>query len=231
MYATINTFAYYNANIPGINNSLDLESDLNFPSSAIFPFLKIVPGKSLQLTAGYQRLYRSGNSKLRREFAIGDSLYSIGTDIKAYFNTDYYLLNLQYAFIHSPKVQFGLSLGLRYLNLKSGVKATTYGQEFMRDGKFDIPVILPGVQASFYLLPNTLFRGSIEYLSISFKQTKGNFTEAQVSVEQYLLKFLGAGVGYSLYEIKVENIPDNLVYLKDVNYTWKGLTLFAALRF
>ncbi len=231
MYAKINTFAYFNANIPGVNNTLDLESDLDFPSSAVFPFIKIIPGKSFQFSAGYQRLYRNGNSELRREFAIGDSVYSFGSEIKAYFNTDYYTFNLQYAIIHSLKVRLGLSLGFRYLNLKAGIEATSYSQVFKRDGKFNIPVILPGVQTSFYLLPNTLIRGSIEYLAISFKQTKGNFTEAQVSVEQYLLKFLGAGIGYSFNEIKVKNIPDNDVYLKDVNYNWKGLTLFAALRF
>jgi hypothetical protein len=231
MNANLETRALFDASIPGVNSELELEDDLDFSSKAAFPFIKIIPGRAFQVSAAYTRLHRKGESELVRQFAFGDSVYSVGATIKGYFNTDYYSLNLLYSFIRSKKASAGVSLGFRYLRLNAGIEATSYGQVFKRDGSFSVPVALPGVQLSFYLLPNTLVRGSFEYLSLSFKETNGYFTEAQASVEQYILKFLGAGVGYSFNRIKAEGIPENPVYLQDVKYEWKGLTFFAALRF
>jgi hypothetical protein len=39
------------------------------------------------------------------------------------------------------------------------------------------------------------------------------------------------GVGYSYIYLRGEGLPDNDLYLKDVNYTIEGMNFFAAFRF
>ena len=230
-YADISTKAIFDANIPGVNSELNLEDDLGFSKRTVFPFFKIIPGGRFQFSGSFASLHRKGEADLSHQFAFGDSVYIVGNHIKGYLNTDYYSLLLQYSFFHTLKLNAGFSLGFGYSILKAGVDANSYGLTYKKDVSLNVPVLLPGIHVNVYILPNTLLRTSAEFLSIKINNSNGKIRAAQVSLEQYIFKFLGAGVGYSINKIQAENIPKNEAFLSDLDFEAKGFSFFVALRF
>lgn len=230
-YADISTKAVFDANAYGVNSELSLEDDLGFSSRKVFPFLKIIPGGRFQFSGSFASLHRQGEANLKKQFAYGDSVYTIGSNIKAYLNADYFSLLLQYSIFHKANFNAGFSLGLGYSILKAGVDATSYGLSYKKDVSLNVPVLLPGVHINVYILPNTLIRTSAEFLSIKINDSNGKIRAAQISIEQYIFKFLGAGVGYSINKIEAENLPKNDAFLRDLEFESKGFSFFAALRF
>jgi hypothetical protein len=176
-------------------------------------------------------LHRSGDANLVKKFAFGDSIYEVGANVKGFFNIDYYSGTIRISFVKNPLATAGISLGGRYLKINAGIDATSYGYQFSREGSFNVPVIVPGVHGSVYPLPGVLVRGSIEYFSLKIKDTKGKVVEGNISAEYYFLKYLGAGIGYTVTDISAEGLPENDVYLKDIDYSVKGLFVYAAFRF
>lgn len=231
MFPEIKTVATFDQIVPGVNTTLSLEDDLNFSSKTMFPFIRFIPGGRFQAAFSYMILHRKGEADLKQQFAFGDSVYSVGTNVKGYLDTDYYSLLLQYSIFNVAAFRAGVSLGARYMKIKAGFEAYSYGLSFKRDESYNIPVLLPGVHVSAYIFPNTLFRGSAEFLSVKINDTNGKIANAQISLEHYFLKFVGGGVGYSFNRIEATNIPENEAYLRDIEYQLKGFTFFAALRF
>ncbi len=230
----VNTKAVFeitDPNIPVTNTTLELENDLNFLSSNSLFYFKVLAGGRFQFVGSYFSLHRTGDSYLTRDFSFGDQSYTVGARVKGYFNTDYYSGTLRFSILHKAKATAGISLGGRYLRLEAGLDANSNGASFVRDGSYDVPVVVPGIHGSFYILPSLLARGSVEYFEIDLNNTKAKVTEWQISAEYYLLRYLGAGIGYGYSDLRGEGLPDNPLFLKDVNYTVKGMNFFVAFRF
>jgi hypothetical protein len=216
---------------PEANTSLSLENDLKFPVSNDMMYIKGIVGSRIQLALTYYKLHRSGEANLTRTFAFGDNTYTVSAPVSGYFNTDYYSGSVRFSFIYTPIVTAGLSLGARYLKMSAGIHADSMGYVFDKSGDMNVPVAVPGIHASVYAIPGLLIRGSLEYFSLKISGTKGQVFETNVSAEYYLLKYLGVGIGYSMNHLKAEGLPDNPIYLKDVNYRVDGVNIFAAFRF
>jgi hypothetical protein len=218
-------------NIPETNSTLTLENDLGMPASNTVLYLKFIAGGRFQVAGSYYSLHRTGEDYLQRDFAFGNHSYTVGAYVKGYFNTDYISGTLRFSILYNEKFTAGISLGGHYLKLKAGLDVDTNGISFVRDGSFNVPVIVPGIHGSFYLLPAVLFRGSLEYFKITLKNTSAKVIEGQISAEYFILTNLGAGVGYSYMDLRGEGLPDNDLYLRDVNYTLNGVNFFVACRF
>lgn len=231
MKANVTTDAYFDANIPNVNTTLSLEDDLNFVSDPSLLYLKAHVGGLFQVVGSYQSLHRSGQSRLTKSFAFGDSVYQVGANVDGYFNTDLYSASMRFSIIRNELATAGLSLGLRYLKMEAGVDAESYGQHFIRDGSFNLPIPVVGAHASVYILPRLLGRASLDYFSITIDGTKGKSVDASLSGEYYLLKYLGVGAAFTYFSVDAENLPENDLYLRDIKYHVSGLSLYAALRF
>jgi hypothetical protein len=232
--ASVNTTAKFeitNPAIPDVNTTLQLEKDLDFAESPSMFYFRILAGGRFQFAGSYMSLKRNGDSYLTRNFSIGDQSYTIGARVMGYLNTQYFSGTVRGSILYKPSVTAGLSLGVRYYKLKAGINASSGGTSFIKDGSFDLPAIVPGVHASFYPLPSLLIRGSLEYFQLKLSHTTAKVVDGQISAEFYILKYLGAGIGYSYLDLRGEGLPDNDLYLKDVNYTIKGMNFFVAFRF
>jgi hypothetical protein len=216
---------------PGASTSINLEEDLDFPASNELFYIRGIVGGRLQLAFSYFKLHREGGARLTKSFVFGDNSYEVSAPVSGFFNTDYYSASLRFSIVHTPIVTAGLSIGGRYLMMNAGIHADSMGYVFDKSEDLDAPVIVPGIFAGAYALPGLLFRGSLEYFTLSISGTTGTVLESQLSAEYYLLKYLGIGVGYSWTHFKVEDLPENDIYLKNVNYRVDGLNLFAAFRF
>jgi hypothetical protein len=227
----LTTSAYFESDIPGINTSLNLEDDLSLPDNKALVFIRTIVGTRLQLDFSYLSVKRSGSNLLSRQFAFGDSVYQVGTDASGYFNTKIYSGTIRLAFINNSKASAGISLGGRYLKMGFGVKALTYGVTYERNETFNLPLFMPGVHASFSPVSAVMIRGSFEYFRLVYSGAKGKIMEAKVSAEYYFNHFLGAGIGYNIIDYSAENLPDNDIFIRDVNYKLRGVNLYAAFRF
>lgn len=216
---------------PSISTAIDLEDDLNFPSTSQLFYIKGIAGRRFQVAATFFSLHRSGGSTLSKTFAFGENTYTVSAPVSGYFNTDYYSASLRHSFLRNEIVSAGLSLGFRYMKIAAGIRADSMGYVFDKSGSMDIPSVVPGVHASVSPLDNLLIRGSFEYISLRLNKTTGTVLEGNLSAEYYLLKYFGVGIGYSITNLKAEGLPDNDIYLEDVNYSAGGLQLYAALRF
>lgn len=235
-FANVNTSAVFKLDptiqhIPEKNTTLGLENDLNFSSSPTVFYCKVLVGGRLQISGSYMTLHRNGDASLKKDFAVGDQSYTLGASVKGYLNTDYFSTSMRLSLLYNPKATAGISFGGGYLRLKAGIDANSNGYSFKQDGAFDVPIIVAGVHGSVNILPGLMLRASIEYFELKYKNTKGKVIDGQISAEYYLLKFLGAGIGYSLTDFRIDGLPENDLYLSDVRYTIKGLNAFVAFRF
>ena len=235
--ANLNTDAQFDVSsqiseyFPSVSTSIDLEDDLDFPSTSKMFYVKGIVGRRLQLAATFYSLHRSGGATLSKTFAFGDNTYTVSAPVSGYFNTEYYSASLRYSFVRNSNVSAGLSLGFRYIQIDAGIRADSMGYVFDENGSLDIPAVVPGIHASVAPVDNLLIRGTFEYIALKVKATKGIVLECQLTAEYYILKNLGVGIGYSISNLKAEDIPENDIYLKDVDYRVAGMQLFAALRF
>jgi hypothetical protein len=236
-FANLNTSALFDVspevaqNYPSFSTTLDLEDDLGFPSNSNLFYVKALVGGRFQGVVSLFSLHRNGEALLTKSFAFGEHTYNVQARVKGYFDTDYYSGTIRYSIVKNPLATAGLSLGFRYLRFNAGIHADSLGVVFDESGSFDVPVAVPGIHGSIYALNNTLVRGSLEYISLKLGDTKGTVLEAQLSVEYYLLRYLGIGVGYSITHLEAEGLPDNPIFLKNIDYKVDGLQAFAAFRF
>jgi hypothetical protein len=233
-FSHISTEAFFDINlntVPGANRRLSLEEDLNLSPNPQLLYMKAILGSRFSIGLSYLHVPRTADGNLQTNITIGDSVYTIGSMMHAYFNTDYYSASLRYSIIQNPIVTAGLSLGGRYMMIQSGFTATSYGNEFTRSEKINVPLILPGIYGSVWLPPGFIVRGSLEYLRAKVSNTTASALEASAAVEFYPIRFIGVGAGFSVMDIRADDIPENEIYLEDIRYTIRGFSVYAVLRF
>lgn len=230
-FSNINTEATFSSSIPGFNRTLNLERDLNLSSNPNLIYTKAILGSRFSIALSYLHVPRKADGNLETGITIGDSIFAVGAQTQAYFNTDYYSASLRYSFIQNDIVTAGLSLGGRYMMIQSGFKATSFGNIFERYDKFNVPLFLPGVYASVWLPPGFIVRGSVEYMKGKFSNTTAKAVEANAAIEFYPIRFIGIGAGLTYMNMEAQDLPQNDLYLKDIQYSIKGIILYGVLRF
>ena len=215
----------------GITNSINLEKDLNFPSNVNAGYFKTMIGSAGQISFSAYSVYRNGGAQLSHDIYVGDNIYRTTAMTFAYLNTTTYAASFRYSIFHTPVATAGLSLGGRWTYFDAGIAS--------KDGEFSfsakqtrwIPVILPGVHGSVYITPQLLGRVSYEYFSLAIKGTRGTVSSGEASLEYFILRKLGIGASYSLLNYNITKFPDNEAFIRDINYSLNGFTVFAAARF
>lgn len=230
-FPQITTEAIFSGSVPGFNQSLNLERDLNLSSHPQLIYTKAILGSRFSVALSYLHVPRSANGNLQTSITIGDSVYNIGTQTTAYFNTDYYSASLRLSLISNSLVTAGISLGGRYMMISSGIKATSYGNVFERNEKFNTPLVLPGAYASIWLPPGFIVRGSVEYMKAKISSSTASALETSAAIEFYPIRFIGIGAAISMMNIKAEDLPQNNLYLQDIRYSIKGFSVYGVLRF
>jgi hypothetical protein len=215
----------------GVSTTLNLEDELNFPDKPSVFYFKTILGKRAQFAFSMFNLKRDGSNYITRTIIFAGSTYEAGAFVQSYFNTKYYSGTFRYALLYNPIASAGLSLGARWMNINAGITATSQGNTISRDISLPVPVVLPGIFGSVQIIPSLFGRISAEYLKLNIKGVDARALDAQVSAEYFLLRNVGAGVAYSITNFKADDLPENDASIRNVAYSLKGFSFFAAFRF
>ncbi len=215
----------------GALTTFNLEDELNLPDHPTIFYFKTVLGKRSQFVFSTFNLQREGENYVTRSITFADSTYQAGAFVHSYLNTFYYSGTFRFALLYKPNVNAGLSLGLRWMTMSAGLSATYNDVTASRDEHMQVPVILPGVYGNMEIVPSLFGRISVEYLKLKLSGTPTSVLEAQASGEYFIIQNLGVGLAYSITHFKAEDLPENDISLRDIDYSLKGFSFFAALRF
>ena len=215
----------------GTGTVLYPEKELGLNASPKIFRLDAIAGTGSQFAVSYMNIHRSGNGFIERDIIFGDSVYQAGGNTSAYFNTQIYGGAWRFAIINKSNWTAGFSFGLRWMQVSTGIKFQSAELQYSDDEKLGVPAPLLGLHGSVYITPRLLGRLSLEYFRINSGSLHAKAADHRFSVEYYFLKNIGAGVSYSKIDYEVNKFPLNNEFSGGINYSLKGFTVFAALRF
>lgn len=215
----------------GTATTFNLEEELNLQDHPTTFYFKTILGRRTQFVFSVFNLKRQGENYITRNITFADSTYEAGAFVHSYFNTVYYSGTLRFALLYKPTASAGLSLGMRWMNINAGMSVAYNDVTVSRDESIQVPVPLPGVYGNLQIIPSLYGRISAEYLRLNISGTQTSALEAQVSGEYFVIRNLGVGLAYSITNFKADNLPENDISIRNIDYSLNGLSFFAALRF
>lgn len=228
---TISTEITIDSKELGTATTFNLEDELKLPDNPTTFYFKTILGRRAQFAFSILSLKRQGDSYITRSITFADSTYSAGAFVHSYLNTIYYSGTFRFAILYKPNANAGLSLGMRWMNMSAGMSATYNDETVTRDERLQVPMFLPGVYGNVEIIPSLFGRISVEYLRLNIAGTETSGLEAQFSGEYYLIRNLGLGIAYSALDFKANDLPENDISIRDIDYSINGFSFFAALRF
>jgi hypothetical protein len=217
----------------GIGTDISLENDLKLASNAfVFVAGGIVSLKNKsEFAFTYTSTLRSRDFEVVESFKLGDRDIDVGATANIYFNTYYYAFTWRYSIFKKPNWNAGLSLGLRAINIRTGIDAQINQRSFSDQYRVTVPSILFGVYGSAYLTPRLLGRYNFEYFQATISGIDFRVLESSASLEYFIIKNVGLGVGYNTNVYVARNIPFKDNFEGKVIYGFEGFFIKASARF
>lgn len=217
----------------GIGTEISLEDDLKLASNA-FVFMAdgiISLKKRSEFALSYTSTLRNREFSVQESFTIADEQIDIGATANLYFNTYYYALTYRYSIFKKDNWKAGVSFGLRAINIHTGIDAQVNQREFSGDYRVTVPSILFGVYGSAYLTPRLLGRYNFQYFQATIADIGIRVLETSASLEYFVIKNVGLGVGYNTNTYLATDIPFNDDREGKVVYGFEGFFIKLAARF
>jgi hypothetical protein len=214
----------------GIGTAISLEKDLSFSSSPNLFRIQAIAGEGSQFAFSYMMVNRKETANISRDIAFDDTVYHAGVTTHAYFNSQVFAGTWRFAIINNSIWTAGLSFGLRWLQIETGINVESDGYQYARDQKVGVPAPLAGLHGSVYITSHVLARTSLEYFHINLSGYEATARDHRFSLEYYPIKNLGIGGAYSITKYDASKFPFNNDFSGELNYSLKGFSVFAALR-
>lgn len=189
---------------------------------------------------GYYAFDRSATGGTQGTIEIDDpddGLIVIDAGVKVDVEFDWQLIPLSYAysFYKTEALEIAGSLGVHWVDLKLGVAgvATVNGNanEFVSQSESasgPLPVL--GLRADYAITPQWLIGGHVQYFGMDYDDYSGDLLDLRVQTEYWFTESLGAGVGYTWYDIDVTK-DLGAGFELGANHTYGGLEAYVGLRF
>lgn len=230
---TVSTSLQINgSNGPGV--ILSLEDNLGFSER---PWLFRIEGtasftKHSGVALTYVRLNRKQEWTADREVTIFDTTFQAGAKLGIFFNTTFIAASYKYTIFSKPTWDAGLSVGIRYLHVKTGVNLETNNfSDYSESISLPAPVPVFGVFGSAYMSERLRMRYNFDYFSISIKDTKGGVLDNRFALEYYFIKTLGIGAAMNFLSYQVKEIPLEKDFDGKVKYSLNGFLFYVTARF
>ena len=213
---------------------LSLEDNLGFNSR---PWLFRVEGvanftKRSGVAVTFVNMNRKNEWTVDRDITIFDTTFHVGADLDIFFNTTLIAASYKYAIFAKPTWEAGLSVGIRYLQIKTGVELKSQGiTEYAESVNIPAPVPVFGVFGSAFMSDRFRMRYNFDYFTISVKGTKGGVIDNRFGLEYYIIKNLGIGAAVNFLHFQVKEIPLEKNFDGQIRYSLNGFSIFAAVKF
>jgi len=216
-----------------IGTDLSLEDDLRFlREMSVFKAEALLRAKKRsQFLVGFTALQRGSDFRIDEELRFQDTTYAVNATAEMYFDTYYYALTWRYSFWNKTNWNAGASLGLRMVQFRTGIRASTANTErYDAEASIIAPALLIGVHGGAYLHPRLLARYTFEFLRLNVSGIDLNIVETQFSLNYFVTKNIGLGIAYSTNSYIVRDIPFD-DFKGRVSFEFGGANLFIAARF
>ena len=225
--------------IGNIGTSIDLENALGFDTNSTTYFVdgtwRISRRNQLQFDFEYI------NRDVSRQFlsapiTFHDTTFNVNASVDAFFDSYYLSAYYGFAFVATPHVELGASIGVTVVRLHSGIglSAGVSGSEevsrdLTEDARFDVPVPLPGLFVNIRPHPRITIIGSTRGLKATVNNISASLVEAKGGVDVKLAGPLGVGGGYYYNRVKAER--DDSRTDGRIVYSFNGPQVYAMLAF
>jgi hypothetical protein len=215
----------------GLGTTLNLENELGFDKTKAMLRFQAIVGRGSQIALSFMNIDRNGSAILTRDIAFDDTVYHVGANANAYFNSQIFGVSWRLSIINNPIITAGLSIGGKWIQAETGINVQSGELIYSRDVKAGVPVPLAGLHASVNITPQLMGRASAEYLHLSIRGYSATAEDYRIAAEYYFLKNLGAGIGYSFMKYQVNKFPFNNDFSGEIDYSLKGFSFLLAARF
>jgi len=202
------TLIRLDGNRGNFGTTISLEGDLNMDDrkSTFYGSISWRMSGRHYLELEQFRLARSGVQTLSAEIEFGDEVFEIGTAIDSYFNTQVTRISYSYLVHDSSRFVVALSGGLHVTDLATGITETS-GPIGIENAEFaDVTAPLPvlGVSGAWRMSEKWVMYGRAQFFRLQVSDYKGSLDHASVKLEYNAFKHLGIGVGFDLFDLKLD---------------------------
>lgn len=212
----------------GIGTEIDFEGDLGFESSEVVPTLslELLLARRHRLSASWQDLDRESAAVLARDIRFGDVVFPIRVEVEAELDLTDYRLGYTYWPMRGDRAAFGLTLGVRVLELRAALAIDSLDR--FDEGDVTGPLPFVGLEYRQGLGARTRLQAQVGLLEIEIDDVSGDQYHALLGVEHLTLRNIGFGADVSLSRIEVDT--EDSGFRGAVELDFLALTVFSKLR-
>lgn len=226
---SVNTTAELDSTVYGYGTSVNFENTMGLqqnPTTARLDAGWRMTNRQ-QLVFSWWQINRSSYHNLEQPVAWGDYTFLMGTGVRSEWNSSFYQLYYQFAFVQGAKGEFGGGIGVSYLQQKASVEGTAvlgrggHTNIFYasRSNTLDAPVPVIGLFGTYQFTPKFFLRGDLYYLKVNVSDVDGEYTDARLVFDYYPWTNIGFGLGwyYDKYDVSSTKSDFNGSFTYDFN--------------
>lgn len=158
-------------------------------------------GERHRLLFNYYNLQRKNSVTLDENVSFDGQDFAIDTDVTAKFNFALTMLSYEYAFVETPTLTIGASIGAHWASAKAGIKADdTTLLEASTSASGGAPAL--GLRILSTPTESWRFGGYVQAFKANIDDIDGRFTRAGVTAEYRITKGVGVQLGYDWFQLK-----------------------------
>jgi len=187
----------------GIGTEIDLEDDLGFDSSAsgfrVDGLVRLGDQRRHQVNASYFKLSRNSNKVIDRDIQVGDTLYSVNTEIDSGLDIAVYKVGYSYALSRSDVHEVGANLGVFVSDIGVNIGDRTLGTTEARSVTVPLPTV--GLTGRYSISPKIQLSARGDVFFISTDSFGGNLYDFNVGVDYWVTDSVALSLGYNYVDI------------------------------
>jgi len=178
------------------------------------------------------RLNRKQDWETDRDVTIFDTTFHTGTKLGIYFNTFFVAASYKYSIFTKPTWDAGLSIGVRYLQVKTGVSLESNNlSDYAESVSIPAPVPVFGIHGAAFLTEKLRTRYNFDYFAIEVQGIRGAVLDNRFALEYYIIKNLGLGANVSFLSYQIKEMPLAENFEGQVKYSLNGFSFYVAAKF
>lgn len=219
-------------------DSINLEDDLKFDSEVVVFRMDGAWRFSSNHKLGFDfyQINRNVTTTLAADITLGDNTYSAGSNVKTELNVSIVDLNYQYMFLHEPRYEAGIILGIHLALADFSFAPEVYTSDgntsviYKSETTYDITGPYPalGFMGGYAFTDKWLVTSQIKMFFFDFEDLGGNLLDINIGTEYYFIDEVGLGLGYAYSDIGLNANTDALV--GDIKLTYHGFRAYLKIR-
>lgn len=156
-----------------------------------------------RLLFNYYNLQRRNSTTINEAISFGGEDFAIDTDVTAKFNFALATLSYEYAFVETPTLTVGGSIGAHWASAKASIAANDTS---LLEASTQASGGAPALGLRFLSTPNEAWRfgGYVQAFKANISDVDGRFTRAGVLAEYRFTKGVGFQLGYDWFQLKAD---------------------------